>query len=390
MIAAIAFAVFLSTASADEGASAQQERGRTIYQTGRSGSGQPIMATLGNGGDAIDASLLPCSQCHSDDGRGRAEGGVQPADIRPQTLARELALPARARPAYTRAQRVRAITLGVDAGGNALDRAMPRFQLTQADAQDLLAYLDVLGSVEPGISDTTIVIDVVGAADFSAPVDAIYGRHVVLQHDDRRGAFLTIDVSDDGTASVKAAANDGIPTLALASQRAPGNSAFVIGASSENLRAGLRQYAQDSGAKTLIFPSNCDELKQAPHGALVLMLLAEARPCHLDRVPVVDTRTSYVFASATSTQRSGALAAAVLSVVMQALAELGRDVHRDGMIAALQKSPRPAVGPLPPIAWRAGQHLGSPVAWLAQMDLANHAVLPRPGWVSVPAHPTTP
>ena len=383
MIAALALAAMLAMASSDD--SAQQERGRSIYQTGRSPSGKPIFATLGNTGDVLDASLLPCSQCHGDDGRGRAEGGVRPADIRPQTLARALASPARTRPAYTGAQRVRAIAMGVDAGGHALDRAMPRFQLTQADARDLLAYLDVLGSVEPGVTDTAIVINVVGAADFAAPVDAVYGRHIVLQHEDRHGAFLTVDVGEDGSPSVKAAADDGEPTLVLAADAAPGNSAFVIGASHHGQRAALQQYAHDSNAKTVVFPKSCAELRGAPHGALVLALRNEARSCHLEQMPAVDAATTYVFASAAATQDSDAVAGAVLSFVMQTLAGLGRDVHRDAMIRALQNSPRPATGPLPPIAWRAGQHGGSAVAWLAEIDLAHQAVLPRPGWVSGPA-----
>jgi len=388
MIASLAFAALLSVVAADETASAPQERGRAIYQTGRSPSGIPILATLWNGGDTLDASLMPCRQCHGDDGRGRAEGNVQPADIRPQTLARELASPTRTRPAYTRAQRVRAIAMGVDAGGNALDRAMPRFQLTQADAQDLLAYLDVLGNVEPGVSDTTIVINIVGAPDFVAPADAIYGRHIVLQHDERHGAFLTLDVSEDGSASVKSANVDGMPTLAMTSDVTPGKSAFVVGASAENQRATLRQFAKDSDATNAVFPKNCAELREAPSGALVLMRRAEAKLCGVDQLPK-NSPTTYVFAAPVATQHRVEVASAVLALVTQPLTELGRDVHRDAMILALQKLSRDAIGPLPPVAWRAGQHLGSSVAWLAQIDVDNRAVIPHPGWVSAPSGDVT-
>jgi len=208
----------------------QQERGRAIYQTGRSAGGAAIRAVFADGAEQIDADLVPCTACHGEDGRGRPEGNVLPADIRPETLSHALVLPTRSRPAYTPAQRKRAFTLGIDAAGQRLDRTMPRYQLTQADAADLLSYLDILGAFEPGVSSDSIVVNIVGAAGVEAPPDRIYGRHLVLQHDRREGAFMTVDVSADGRASVEAA-EGGMPTIVLATTLPPGKFAWILAAS---------------------------------------------------------------------------------------------------------------------------------------------------------------
>ena len=53
---------------------------------------------------------------------------------------------------------IRAITMGIGAGGNRLDPIMPRFQLTLADAAALLAYLKRLGTLpQPGLDDHALI-----------------------------------------------------------------------------------------------------------------------------------------------------------------------------------------------------------------------------------------
>lgn len=229
MIAARVLATLI--ALANDMPTTQQERGRAIYETGRSTGGSAIRAVFADGAEPIDAALVPCTACHGSDGRGRAEGNVLPADIRPETLSHALVSPTRTRPAYAAAQRKRAFTLGIDSAGQRLDRAMPRFQLSQADAADLLSYLDILGAFEPGVSNDRIVVNVVGAAGIEAPRDRIYGRHLVLQHDRREGAFMTVDVSADGNPSVAAADADAMPTIVLTTTVLPGKFAWILPAS---------------------------------------------------------------------------------------------------------------------------------------------------------------
>jgi Cytochrome c len=140
-----------------------EERGRQIFEKGTSPSGGAIMASIGRG-TPVDGSVLPCVNCHGADGLGRAEGGVVPANITWDALTKPYGVQrpdGRTRPPYTERLAKRAITMGVDPGGADLLRAMPRYQMPQMDATDLLAYLKVLGqSAEPGLTATVARIGV--------------------------------------------------------------------------------------------------------------------------------------------------------------------------------------------------------------------------------------
>ena len=61
--------------------------------------------------------------------------------------------------AYDEHSLVSAIALGLDPAGNKLHPVMPRYALTRADADDLIAYLKVLASDhDPGVADDSIRI----------------------------------------------------------------------------------------------------------------------------------------------------------------------------------------------------------------------------------------
>ncbi len=144
--------------------SAAINRGRQIYSTGVPVNGVPLTASVGDPAMDVPASILKCSNCHGSDGRGKAEGGVAPANIRWE----ELIKPASSRPAgrrrnaYTEKLLVRAIAVGIDASGNRLDPAMPRYRLTHEQAADLVAYLEVLGrEADPGVTANALKIGVV-------------------------------------------------------------------------------------------------------------------------------------------------------------------------------------------------------------------------------------
>jgi ABC-type branched-subunit amino acid transport system substrate-binding protein len=144
--------------------SAAISRGRQIYLTGVPVDGAPLIASVGDPAMDAPASILKCSNCHGNDGRGKAEGGITPANIRWEELTKASTSgpTGRKRNAYSGKLLVRAIALGIDASGNRLDPAMPRYQLTHEQAADLVAYLEVLGhEADPGVTASAVKIGVV-------------------------------------------------------------------------------------------------------------------------------------------------------------------------------------------------------------------------------------
>ncbi len=161
---------------------AQEQRGKEIYLTGKSPSGQAITALLGQQSTAVPASVLPCASCHGRDGRGKPEGGVTPANLTWEALTKPYGatrLGARQRPPYTEQRLKRAITMGLDAGGTPLDGAMPRYQLAHQDLEDLVAYLKKVGKDhDEGLSEASIRVGVILApraqlAPMNAAVKAV-------------------------------------------------------------------------------------------------------------------------------------------------------------------------------------------------------------------------
>jgi hypothetical protein len=142
----------------------QEKRGLQIFEDGTSASGNAIDAFLVEG-THVPASVLPCVNCHGHDGQGRPEGGIIPSNISWSALTKPYGLThpnGRTHPAYTERSLRRAITMGIDPAGNPLSGAMPRFQLSMADATDLIAYLKKLDQVvDPGLTDTAVQLGVI-------------------------------------------------------------------------------------------------------------------------------------------------------------------------------------------------------------------------------------
>ena len=122
--------------------------GERIYYTGISGRTGPIPTTGGpmwmaHGG-------VGCLACHGVQGRGGVPvmmGTAIPEDIRYEVLTKsehEKGKGEMEHPSYTDALIKRAITQGVDPAGKPLDWTMPRWQMGDADLNDLLAYLKTL------------------------------------------------------------------------------------------------------------------------------------------------------------------------------------------------------------------------------------------------------
>lgn len=143
------------------GLTPEQHRGKQIYLTG----GDEITARLGTDNSSVPASILPCASCHGRDGRGRPEGGVTPANVTWEVLAKPYAITntsGRQRAPYTDTLLKRAIVMGVDSSGNPLQTTMPRFQMKASDLDDLVAYLHVLGTeTDPGIANAELRLGVV-------------------------------------------------------------------------------------------------------------------------------------------------------------------------------------------------------------------------------------
>ena len=56
------------------GLTPQEARGKQLYLSGESPSGEPVTALMGDAGIEVPATALPCSSCHGRDGRGPARG----------------------------------------------------------------------------------------------------------------------------------------------------------------------------------------------------------------------------------------------------------------------------------------------------------------------------
>jgi mono/diheme cytochrome c family protein len=146
-LAAGALCVPAATVCADEAQrlTAAEARGKAIYATGRSESGELTYFRLLSAGDRLlPAKGVVCASCHGPEGKGAREGNAVIADISPASLAKPMASApprSRARAAYTDALLARAITAGIDSSGQTLDGGMPRWVMPQSDLHDLLQYL---------------------------------------------------------------------------------------------------------------------------------------------------------------------------------------------------------------------------------------------------------
>jgi ABC-type branched-subunit amino acid transport system substrate-binding protein len=148
-------------------------RGREIYLYGTGYNGVPIDALAGEESVKVPAAVLRCANCHGLDGRGKPEGGVDPPNIRWTELSKPYVIrtgSGRERPPYSESLVIRAITMGIDSSGKRLNVAMPKYQLTREQADDLVNYLKALDTIlDPGISDQSIKIGVI------LPPEEIFG-----------------------------------------------------------------------------------------------------------------------------------------------------------------------------------------------------------------------
>ncbi len=148
--------------AAQELLTAQEQSGKQIYVHGTSPRGRKILAYLGASSLEVPGRTLPCAGCHGFDGRGKPEGGVVPSNLTWEALTKPYGVTqsgGRAHPPYTERALELAITRGLDPAGNKLLDVMPRYQLSQEDLGDLVAYLKRLGNDrDPGLTENSITI----------------------------------------------------------------------------------------------------------------------------------------------------------------------------------------------------------------------------------------
>ncbi len=161
------------------GTASEAELGKQLYLTGRRADG--TMASAKAEGDVpLAGPRIACAACHRPSGFGSSEGGVFTPPITGPILFNERQLDRarfmmnrfgqaqsklfrarvsqpRMRPAYAPETLARALREGVDAGGQKLDAAMPRYDLSDADVANLAAYLRSLSATPaPGVTTEEI------------------------------------------------------------------------------------------------------------------------------------------------------------------------------------------------------------------------------------------
>jgi ABC-type branched-subunit amino acid transport system substrate-binding protein len=163
--------VFAATAPVAAELTEAEARGKLIYTNGRSQSNRVIRASVGGADAPSSATILPCVQCHGDNGRGI--GIVSPA-IDWDTLSDPEGHQhqKRAHGPFDEESLVDAISRGIDPAGNDFEATMPKYIMADEDMADLVAYLKVIGlEDDPAIVDGRIRIGTV------LPVD---GQHAGL------------------------------------------------------------------------------------------------------------------------------------------------------------------------------------------------------------------
>ena len=166
-----------ATVRADE---ALVEQGRRIYQQGIQSDGQPLSA-VSAGNASLGAEKAACISCHRRSGMGNREGAQAVSPItgpilyarpvpnfpkRPGREAKVTPLRRDTRSAYDDSTLVRALREGLDPDGHQLTSLMPRYQLGDADAKALTAYLKQLSAAPvPGLRGAKLHLATIVTAD---------------------------------------------------------------------------------------------------------------------------------------------------------------------------------------------------------------------------------
>ena len=122
--------------------------GERIYFTGESETGPQITSQM-QGMHRMQAGRMACADCHGSDGRGGTVrmmmSSFDAPDIRYSTLIEGEHEDAHGEhPPYMDEDIKRAVTEGIDPAGEELDWIMPRWEMTDEQLNDLIAYMKTL------------------------------------------------------------------------------------------------------------------------------------------------------------------------------------------------------------------------------------------------------
>ncbi|KAA1246573.1 c-type cytochrome [Aquimarina sp. RZ0] len=141
----------------------QQKIGKRIYTKGIGGTNIKIMAEMS--GVQVPATIMPCVNCHRADGRGNPEGGIVPSNITWAELTKSYGgerLDSQKRPPYTKQSLRKVITTGIDPAGNHLNTAMPKYNMSMEDINNLIEYIKILDSdKDAGLTNSRIELGIV-------------------------------------------------------------------------------------------------------------------------------------------------------------------------------------------------------------------------------------
>ena len=155
----------VGVAYADDVLTDEELLGRKIYREGSDGSQNEITATFGLTEDSVSATTFACANCHGLEGEGKQEGGLNVPAISSQHLFTNTPTNSPSKDKfYNENTLVLAITKGINSQNKPLSAAMPRYGMTAAQAQALLAYLKHLGSasdIDAGVTASEVQLGTV-------------------------------------------------------------------------------------------------------------------------------------------------------------------------------------------------------------------------------------
>jgi hypothetical protein len=389
--------------------------GRRIYLRGEGSA--PIQAVTDAEGTAVPAAVLPCVNCHGYDGRGKPEGTIKPSNIRWPELTKAYTTGERSHPPYTPATLKRAVTMGIDPAGNALDRAMPRYRMSLRDAEDLVAFLQTLGvATDPGITATSVRVGVLLSPDrekaasvrdvlqaWAAASPALYGRRVELRFLDlpadaaarpaavqafldREQPFALAASSLLGaeTSIAKLLEETGTPTLAsfaasvaddahytfsifggtreqLAAVRRHDPAAHVFSGSPSELAAYLRTTPPPVYVPAALASDALFDAPPALDGKLFVVAPMDLAPEGRAELEALSPR-----GAASRATQAAALASA--KVLYEALKRAGRDLSRAAFIDKIEELYLYRTGVTPPLTFGPARHTGTTGAYILTVD----------------------
>jgi len=159
--------------------------GKKMYMEGKLPSGEIMTATI-QGDIKLTGEQVVCGACHRRSGMGSSEGqDVVPAvtgnilyqPLRLPTI--KPPLPPALRPAYTDETLKRAIRDGIGADGEAFSPLMPRYSLSDAELDSMVAFLKILNTdPDPGVTEkqihfATVIADSVEPEQRKALLDVL-------------------------------------------------------------------------------------------------------------------------------------------------------------------------------------------------------------------------